>query len=93
MKSKPTSAHFISDKMQQMLFALGKFVELEESLTCEFKEVAKGQSPIQAIGKIIDRYAVAFLNETSGSVFWANISSRGAAVASIKWTRAKSTRS
>ena len=30
---------------------------------------------------------------TSGSVFWANISSRGAAVASIKWTRAKSTRS
>jgi CheY-like chemotaxis protein len=34
-------------------------------LTCEFKEVGKGQSPIQAIGKTIDRYAVAFLNETA----------------------------
>jgi predicted HTH transcriptional regulator len=56
--------------MQQMLFALGKSVNLEESLTCEFKEVSKAQSPVQTIGKAVDRYAVAFLNETSGSIFW-----------------------
>jgi len=55
--------------MQHLVFALGKPIELEESLTCEFKEV-KGQTPVQAIGKIVDDYIVAFLNETAGSVFW-----------------------
>src|SRR5208337_2606258 len=65
----PSGAQFIWGD-QKMLFALGKSVDVEESLTCEFKEVSKGQSPVQAIGKAIERYAVAFLNETSGSVFW-----------------------
>ena len=56
--------------MQQMLFALGKSIDLDETLTREFKEITKGQSPVQAIGKTIDEYLVAFLNETPGSVFW-----------------------
>jgi Putative DNA-binding domain len=56
--------------MGQNPFALGKAVNLEESLTCEFTEVGKGQSPVQAIGKAIDRYMVGFLNETAGSVYW-----------------------
>jgi CheY-like chemotaxis protein len=55
--------------MQHLEFVLGKPIEFEESMTCEFKEV-KGQSPIQAIGKTIDEYIVAFLNEAAGSVFW-----------------------
>lgn len=55
--------------MQHLVFALGKPIELEESMTCEFKEV-KGQSPVQAIGKTVDEYIVAFLNEAAGSVFW-----------------------
>jgi len=40
----------------------------EESLTCEFKEV-KAQ-PLQAIGKVVDEYVVAFLNEAGGSIYW-----------------------
>jgi len=55
--------------MQHLVFALGKPTELQESMTCEFKEV-KGQNPVQAIGKTVDEYMVAFLNETAGSVFW-----------------------
>jgi CheY-like chemotaxis protein len=52
-----------------MLFTLGKPTELRESLTCEFKEV-KGQSPLQAIGRIVDEYVVAYLNEAGGSIYW-----------------------
>jgi CheY-like chemotaxis protein len=50
-------------------FVLGQPVDLEESMTCEFKEV-KNQPPIQAIGKVIDEYVVAFLNANGGSVYW-----------------------
>jgi len=51
-----------------MRFVLNQPVDFEESLTCEFKEV-KAQ-PIQAIGKKVDEYVVAFLNEIGGSIFW-----------------------
>lgn len=52
-----------------MDFVLGQPVEFEESLRCEFKEV-KGGNPIQAIGKSVDQYAVAFLNASGGSIYW-----------------------
>lgn len=52
-----------------MDFILGQPLALEESLTCEFKEV-KGANPVQAIGKSVDEYAVAFLNASGGSVYW-----------------------
>lgn len=47
---------------------LNQPVRFEESLTCEFKEV-KSQ-PVQAIGKVVDEYVVAFLNEAGGSIYW-----------------------
>lgn len=53
----------------QLEFVLGKPLQLEESLTCEFKEV-KGSNPIQQIAKTADEYAVAFLNARGGSVYW-----------------------
>ena len=56
-------------RMEHLTFVLGKPMEMEESLTCEFKEV-KGQSPVQAIGKAADQYIVAFLNEIGGSIYW-----------------------
>jgi hypothetical protein len=43
-------------------------LNFEESLTCEFKEV-KSQ-PLQAVGKIVDRHVVAFLNAEGGSIYW-----------------------
>ena len=51
-----------------MRFVLNQAVEFEESLTCEFKEVRS--QPVQAIGKVVDEYIVAFLNEAGGSIFW-----------------------
>ena len=51
-----------------MEFILNQPVNFEESLTCEFKEVKK--QPVQAIGKVVDEYVVAFLNEAGGSVYW-----------------------
>jgi CheY-like chemotaxis protein len=51
-----------------MQFVLNQAVSFEESLTCEFKEV-KGH-PVQAIGKIVDEYVVAFLNAAGGSLYW-----------------------
>lgn len=51
-----------------MEFVLNQPVGFEESLTCEFKEV-KGQ-PVQAVGKLVDEYVVAFLNESGGSIYW-----------------------
>ncbi len=55
--------------MRSPLFIRGRQVELEESMTCEFKEV-RGKNPVQAISKIADEYVVAYLNELGGSVFW-----------------------
>ena len=55
--------------MKHQLFVLGEAVDFEESMTCEFKEV-KGQNPTQAIGKVVDEYVVAYLNEAGGSVYW-----------------------
>jgi CheY-like chemotaxis protein len=52
-----------------MLFTLGRPTDLRESLTCEFKEV-RGQSALQAVGKVVDEYVVAYLNEAGGSVYW-----------------------
>src|SRR5262245_46327199 len=51
-----------------MEFVLNQPIEFEESLTCEFKEV-KAQ-PLQTIGKVVDEYVVAFLNEAGGSIYW-----------------------
>jgi CheY-like chemotaxis protein len=51
-----------------MEFVLEQPVAIEESLTCEFKEV-KAQ-PLQAIGKVVDRHIVAFLNAEGGSIYW-----------------------
>ena len=53
----------------QLEFVLGKPVEMEESLTCEFKEV-KGSNPVHQISRVVDEYAVAFLNASGGSVYW-----------------------
>lgn len=50
------------------IFVLGKPTDLEESLTCEFKEVRK--SPVTEIADKVDEYLVAYLNEVSGSVYW-----------------------
>ena len=51
-----------------MSFILHEPVSIEESLTCEFKEV-KSQA-LQSVGKIVDQYVVAFLNAAGGSIFW-----------------------
>ncbi len=51
-----------------MKFTLNRAVDFEESLTCEFKEVKT--QPLQSIGKIVDEYIVAFLNEVGGSIYW-----------------------
>jgi hypothetical protein len=51
-----------------MKFVLNKPVAFEESLTCEFKEV-KSQ-PLHVVGKTVDEYMVAFLNEAGGSIYW-----------------------
>jgi hypothetical protein len=50
-----------------MNFVLDQPVDLEESLTCEFKE-AKAQ-PVQIVSKTVDEYVVAFLNEAGGSIY------------------------
>jgi len=57
------------ESKETSMFVLGEPVEFEESISCEFKEV-KNQPPIQAIGKVIDEYVVAFLNSEGGSVYW-----------------------
>jgi predicted HTH transcriptional regulator len=54
--------------MRNFVFALGQPVPFEESLTCEFKEV-KGPA-VQTIGKAVDEYVVAYLNERGGSIYW-----------------------
>jgi hypothetical protein len=51
-----------------MEFVLNQPVDFEESLTCEFKEVKS--HPVQVIGKVVDEYVVAFLNEAGGSIYW-----------------------
>jgi len=51
-----------------MDFVLHHPVGFEESLTCEFKEVKS--HPVQSIGKVVDEYVVAFLNEAGGSIYW-----------------------
>ena len=45
-----------------MRFTLNEPVNIEESLTCEFKEVPNA--------KAIDAYVVSFLNEAGGSIYW-----------------------
>jgi CheY-like chemotaxis protein len=51
-----------------MDFVLNQPVGLEESLTCEFKEVKS--HPVQIVGKTVDEYVVAFLNAAGGSIYW-----------------------
>jgi len=51
-----------------MVFTLDHSVDFEESLSCEFKEVKS--NPVQAVGKVVDEYVVAFLNESGGSIYW-----------------------
>jgi CheY-like chemotaxis protein len=51
-----------------MQFVLNQPIDFEESLICEFKEVKT--QPLQTIGKVVDEYVVAFLNETGGSIYW-----------------------
>ena len=51
------------------IFTLGRPTDLEESLTCEFKEVGH-RKPIKQISDDVEQYTVAYLNEVSGSVFW-----------------------
>lgn len=64
-----------------MKFVLNQAVEFEESLTCEFKEVRS--QPVQAIGKMVDEYVVAFLNEAGGSIYW-GIRDRDRVVTGVK---------
>jgi len=52
-----------------MDFILGSPIILEESLTCEFKEI-RGSDPVQMISKAVDEYVVAFLNADGGSIYW-----------------------
>jgi CheY-like chemotaxis protein len=54
--------------IENMDFVLNQPVQLEESLTCEFKEVKS--HPVQTVGKKVDEYVVAFLNEAGGSIYW-----------------------
>lgn len=51
-----------------MKFVLNTPVAIEESLTCEFKEVKAKAT--QAIGKSADEHIVAFLNTAGGSIYW-----------------------
>jgi CheY-like chemotaxis protein len=51
-----------------MTFKINQPVDFEESLTCEFKEV-KSQ-PVQSVGRVVDEYVVAFLNEAGGSIYF-----------------------
>jgi serine/threonine protein kinase len=50
-------------------FELNQPMKLEETRYCEFKEV-KGGHPMRAIWRIVDQYAVAFLNSEGGRIFW-----------------------
>ena len=51
-----------------MKFTLNEPVRIEESLTCEFKEVVTGA--LQTIAKAVDAYIVSFLIEDGGSIYW-----------------------
>jgi len=51
-----------------MKFVLNRPTELEESLTCEFKEIKSNVT--SNVSKTVDEYIVAFLNEVGGSIFW-----------------------
>jgi CheY-like chemotaxis protein len=53
-----------------MDFIFNHLVPLEESLTCEFKEVPPGNNSFKAISSIADEYVVGFLNESGGSIYW-----------------------
>lgn len=50
-------------------FTFNKPVPLEETRTCEFKEV-KGEEAIRAINRLISIYVVAFLNSEGGRIYW-----------------------
>lgn len=55
--------------MKKPFFIIGEKVDQEESMNCEFKDI-KGDKAVQAIGKVIDEYFVAFLNAKGGSIYW-----------------------
>jgi len=50
-------------------FILGKPVEMEETRDCEFKEI-RGSNPIRSMSRNVERYMVAYLNGSSGSIYW-----------------------
>jgi serine/threonine protein kinase len=50
-------------------YRLNQPVSLEETRTCEFKEV-KASDPTLAIKRIIEEYVVAYLNSEGGRIFW-----------------------
>lgn len=51
-------------------FVMGGPVPFEESRDCEFKEIRPGQNPIKEIVDDIGIYAVAYLNDRGGRIYW-----------------------
>ena len=58
-----------ASQAEEVRFNLGMPVALEETRSCEFKEV-KGEEAIRAVIRIIDIYVVAFLNSEGGRIYW-----------------------
>lgn len=50
-------------------FLLNQPVASEETLSCEFKEI-KGDEPVRAITRVVDKYVVAYLNSEGGHIYW-----------------------
>lgn len=51
-------------------FVIGRPVPFEESRSCEFKEIRPGQNPIKEIVDDVGIYAVAYLNDKGGHIYW-----------------------
>lgn len=76
---QPYRELILSPKLN-VIFVLNQPVSFEENIHYEFKEI-KGRHPINAITKVVDVYAVAYLNSRSGgSIFWGIRDSDGVVV-------------
>jgi len=51
-------------------FVIGQPVSFEEGRDCEFKEIRPDQNPIKEIVDDVGTYAVAYLNDKGGGIYW-----------------------
>jgi len=67
--------HALEESLDELIhpesrkFTLEQPVELEETRDCEFKEI-RGTNPIRSMSRNVERYMVAYLNGSSGSIYW-----------------------